>query len=129
MREGQDQFLKIYVVISPGKAESRFVPDLCVFAEPIQDRTVFMRVLLQNKKSRLFAQEAGTWTISIEEAFAFINSDKAIDFAFENKLSDVHLVFWFKEQNYCLTLPFQKEDEDAPSGSVPSPGSDDRQQL
>ena len=88
-----------------------------------------MKVLLQNKKTRLFVQETGAWTINIEEAFAFLNSDEAIDFAFERQLTDVHLVLWFKEQNYCLTLPFQKEDQDAPSGSVPGPGSDDRQQL
>ncbi len=88
-----------------------------------------MRVLLQNKKTRLFAQETGEWTINIEEAFVFLNSDKAIDFAFEHKLPDVHLVFWFKDQNYCLTLPFQKEDEDEPSGSVPSPQSEKRKEL
>ena len=52
-----------------------------------------------------------------------------IDFAFEQQLSDVHLVLWFKEQNYCLTLPFQKEDQDTPSGSVPNPKPDDRQQV
>jgi len=88
-----------------------------------------MKVLLQNKKTRLFVQETGAWTINIEEAFGFINSDKAIDFAFEQQLSDVHLVLWFKEQNYCLTLPFQKEDQDTPSGSVPNPKPDDRQQV
>ena len=88
-----------------------------------------MKVLLQNKKTRLFIQETGGWTIKIEEAFGFINSDKAIDFAFDRQLSDVHLVFWFKEQNYWLTLPFQKEDPDVPSGSVPNLPGDEREQL
>jgi hypothetical protein len=84
-----------------------------------------MRVLLQNKKTRLFVQEDGSWTINIVDAYGFINSDKAIDFAFEKHFSDVHLVLWFREQNYCLTLPFQVEDSDIPSGSVPlaKPGS------
>jgi hypothetical protein len=39
------------------------------------------------------------------------------------------LVFWFKEQNYCLTLPFQKEDQDVPGGVIPNRKPDDREQL
>ena len=88
-----------------------------------------MKVLLQNKKTRLFIQETGSWTISIAEAYGFINSDKAIDFALERQLSDVHVVLWFKEQNYCITLPFQQEDQDTPSGSVPDDKPGEREQL
>jgi len=88
-----------------------------------------MKVLLQNKKTRLFVQEGGAWTISIEEAREFINSDRAIDFAFEHRLPDVHVVLWFREQNYCITLPFQQEDQDAPSGSIPDAKPGEREQL
>ena len=68
-----------------------------------------MKVLLQNKKTRLFLKEPGAWTQDINEAFEFINSGKAIDFAFEQQLSDVHVLLWFKEQNYSLAIPFQRE--------------------
>lgn len=88
-----------------------------------------MKVLLQNKRTRLFVQEAGTWTINIEEGFGFINSDKAIDFAFEQKLTNVHLVLWFREQNYCITLPLQTEDPDTGGASLPEVKPGDRDRL
>ena len=68
-----------------------------------------MKILLQNKKTRLFLKEPGAWTQDINDAFEFINSGKAIDFSFEQKLTDVHVLLWFKEQNYSLAIPFQRE--------------------
>ena len=88
-----------------------------------------MKVLLQNKKTRLFLEEGGSWTSKLEAAFGFINSGKAIDFAFEHQLADVHVLLWFKEQNYSLTIPFQREHQEEPGSSVPRPKSEDREQL
>jgi len=51
-----------------------------------------MKVLLQNKKTKLFLKEPGTWTPHLEEAYAFVNSGKAIDFAFQHDLADVHVL-------------------------------------
>jgi len=73
-----------------------------------------MKVLLQNKKTRLFLKEPGAWTQDINDAFEFINSGKAIDFAFEHQLTDVHVLLWFKEQNYSLAIPFQRENVEDP---------------
>jgi hypothetical protein len=73
-----------------------------------------MKVLLQNKKTRLFLKEPGAWTQDINDAFEFINSGKAIDFAFEHQLTDVHVLLWFKEQNYSLAIPFQREHVEDP---------------
>lgn len=74
-----------------------------------------MKVLLQNKKTRLFLKEPGAWTQDINDGFEFINSGKAIDFAFEHKLPDVHVLLWFKEQNYSLAIPFQRENVEDPA--------------
>ena len=74
-----------------------------------------MKVLLQNKKTRLFLKEPGAWTQDVNEAFEFINSGKAIDFAFEQQLADVHVLLWFKEQNYSLAIPFQREHVEDPA--------------
>ena len=89
-----------------------------------------MKVLLQDKKTRLFLKEAGSWTSHLDEAFVFINSGKAIDFAFQHELSDVHVLLWFKEQNYSLAIPFQRDHTEEPGGAVPNPPRvEDREQL
>ena len=81
---------EILVVIFSGTEDSSGCPRYTAFAEPNGFNTghVGMKVLLQNKKTRFFVQESGSWTISIEEGFGFINSDKAIDFV--KKLSEVY---------------------------------------
>ena len=89
-----------------------------------------MKVLLQNRKTRLFLKEPGLWTHHREDAFGFINSGKAIDFAFQHELTDVHVVLWFKEQNYSLTIPFQKEHcTEESGGSLPLPEVEERERL
>jgi len=88
-----------------------------------------MKVLLQNKKTRLFLKEPGSWTTQITDAYEFINSGKAIDFAFEHQLADVHVLLWFKEQNYSLTIPFQREHVEESGSPAQNPKSDEREQL
>ncbi len=88
-----------------------------------------MKVLLQNKTTRLFLQEPGSWTSNLEEAFGFLNSGEAIDFAFQHQLTDLHVVLWFREQNYSLVIPFQKDSPEEPGGTIPPPNSDDRERL
>lgn len=72
-----------------------------------------MKILLQNKKTGVFLKEDDTWTLNIAEGYGFINSGKAIDYAFAHKLADVHLVLWFKELNHSLIVPFQREHREA----------------
>ncbi len=88
-----------------------------------------MKVLLQNKTTRLFLQEPGSWTSKLDEAFIFINSGEAIDFAFQHELSNVHVVLWFREQNHTLTIPFQRDPQEEPGGAIPNPKSNDRERL
>jgi len=89
-----------------------------------------MKVLLQNNTTRLFLEVGGSWTSKLDEAYAFINSGKAIDHAFEHKVADVHVLLWFKEQNYTLTIPFQRDhQEEQNSGPIPKPKAAKREQL
>jgi hypothetical protein len=89
-----------------------------------------MKVLLQNRKTRLFLKEPGFWTRHLEEAFGFVNSGEAIDFAFKHDLTDVHVVLWFREQNYSLTIPFQRDHQnEEPGSSVITPKPEEREQL
>ena len=121
---------KIYVVNQYGKEDSRSCPR-CVFdaKNGFSSLNVHMKVLLQNKKTRLFLEEPGSWTNKIEQAFGFINSGEAIDFAFKHELSDVHVVLWFKEQNHSLIIPFQREQPDEPGGTIPNHGPEERERI
>ena len=51
------------------------------------------------------------------------------DTQLQHELADVHILFWFREQNYTLTLPFQSDPNDEPTGSIPAPKPDEREQL
>ncbi len=88
-----------------------------------------MKVLLQNKTSRLFLLEASSWTGNLEEAFGFLNSGEAIDFAMQHQLTDLHVVLWFREQNYSLVIPFEKDSPEEPAQILPPPSPHDRKRL
>ena len=88
-----------------------------------------MRILLQNKKTSLFVGEAGAWTIHPGEAYSFINSDKAIEFALEQQLADVQMVLWFEELKYSLTVPFQREQQPPVNGAVQNLPAEEREQV
>jgi hypothetical protein len=84
-----------------------------------------MKILLQNKKTGGFVEEAGSWTTHIQKAFTFLNSDKAVEFAVEHRLSDVHLVLWFEELHHRLTIPLQGNRPEDPGRFVSSPTSEE----
>ncbi len=68
-----------------------------------------MDVLLQNSKTALYLKRDLSYTSRREEAFVFISSGEAIDFAFENHLLDVHIVLFFRDLRHSLVVPFQHE--------------------
>jgi hypothetical protein len=77
-----------------------------------------MDVLLQNSKTAQYLKRDLAWTNQRGDAFVFISSGEAIDFAFANRLADVHLVLYFKEISHSLIVPFQVEaPPDMPSKS------------
>jgi hypothetical protein len=88
-----------------------------------------MKVLLQNKKTKLYMKEAGSWTRQIEDAYAFKNSGEAIDFAFQQEFEDVDIIFWFQAQNYSFSLPFQTDLNDEPARSIPIRNPGERDQV
>jgi hypothetical protein len=68
-----------------------------------------MDVLLQNSKTAQYLTRDLAWTPQREDAFVFISSGEAIDFAFANQLCDVQLVLFFRELSHSLIVPFQPE--------------------
>ncbi len=68
-----------------------------------------MDVLLQNSKTAQYLTRDLAWTAQREDAFVFISSGEAIDFAYANNLSDVHLVLFFKDLSHSLIVPFQTD--------------------
>ncbi len=68
-----------------------------------------MDVLLQHTKTALYLKRDLSWTARREEAFVFIGSGEAIDFAYDHHLSDVHIVLFFKDLSHSLVVPFQRE--------------------
>ena len=68
-----------------------------------------MDVLLQSSKTAQYLTRDLAWTNQREDAFVFISSGEAIDFAYANHLGDVHLVLYFKDLSHSLIVPFQAE--------------------
>jgi hypothetical protein len=64
-----------------------------------------MRILLQQKVTGLYFKDIESWTRNTSEAMYFLSSSAAIDFCVLNKLTDVHLVLKFVEQQYDIVMP------------------------
>ncbi len=84
-----------------------------------------MDVLLQSSKTALYLKRELTWTPRREEAFVFISSAEAIDFAYDNRLKDVQIILFFRDLSYSLVVPFQAEQALAVH-SAPKPAKLDR---
>ncbi len=54
-----------------------------------------MRIVLQQKSTGLFYRGPGAWTLGPTEAFDFGNSQKAIEFAWFNRWTEVRVVAVF----------------------------------
>jgi hypothetical protein len=68
-----------------------------------------MDVLLQNSKTAQYLTRDLHWTAGREDAFVFISSGEAIDFAFAHRLANVQLVLFFRDLRHSLIVPFQPD--------------------
>jgi hypothetical protein len=66
-----------------------------------------MRILLQQKDTGLYFKDIDSWVRTSADAMDFVSSTAAIEFCVGNKISDVHLVLKFEEQQYDIVLPVQ----------------------
>ncbi len=64
-----------------------------------------MRVFLQNKRTKLYVRGFGEWVQRREQAADFGSSWLALDFAVENKLADLEIVFSFEDRRFDFRLP------------------------
>ncbi len=81
-----------------------------------------MDVLLQNSKTGQYLKRDLSWTARREDAFVFISSGEAIDFAYEHRISPVQMVLFFQDLQHSLVVPFQPDSVlDIPRPAVSSP--------
>ena len=66
-----------------------------------------MRILLQHVRTKLYLKSLGTWKANPYEAYDFEHSQRAIDFASENKLQGVQILVKFIESQFdeAVQLP------------------------
>src|SRR2546425_5323905 len=55
----------------------------------------YMKIVLQHTKSCLYYVGSGTWTRDLGEAFDFCHSQRAVDFARQQRLTGVHAIVAF----------------------------------
>jgi hypothetical protein len=63
-----------------------------------------VRIILQNRKSRLYFKAANEWTAHIQEASDFQRVVKAFDFVHKSKLPDIDAVMHFGDPAYDVRL-------------------------
>jgi len=68
-----------------------------------------MRIVLQHTKSELYFQGPGTWTRQLGEAFDFLHTQRAIDFARQHRLTGVQVIVAFLESDQVETHIFPIE--------------------
>ncbi len=64
-----------------------------------------MKILLQHTRTQLYLRGLGDWTANPQEAFDFQHSQKAIDFARENRLSGVQIAVKFVDSEVDEIVP------------------------
>lgn len=68
-----------------------------------------MKIFLQHKHTSLYFLSNGQWSKNSTDALDFANYDKAVEFATEHKLPNVHVVLKFVDHPYNIRLPFRKK--------------------
>ena len=64
-----------------------------------------MKILLQNVRTKLYFSLLGVWTAKPGLAYDFRHSDRALDFARANELTEVQLVVRFEDSQWDNIVP------------------------
>ncbi len=64
-----------------------------------------MRILLQQRDSRLYFEAIDSWTADAGQAMDFVSSTAALDFCAAHKLVGVQIVLKFEEEKHEIVLP------------------------
>ena len=64
-----------------------------------------MKILLQHSRTRLYFRGLGDWTANPQEAFDFQHSQRATDFAYQNRLSGVQIAVRFFDSQFDEVFP------------------------
>ncbi|EEF57744.1 hypothetical protein [Pedosphaera parvula] len=64
-----------------------------------------LKILLQDRQSRLYLQKAHQWTSSRDEAMDFQHSAKASGFVLQSKIPNMDIILSFPDSKYDLRIP------------------------
>jgi hypothetical protein len=64
----------------------------------------FMRVLVQNTKTKLYVGRPGPWTVDPDKAFDFEHTLRALDFMQRSKAEDMQIVMKFDDDQFDIRL-------------------------
>jgi hypothetical protein len=64
-----------------------------------------MKILLQHRRTLQYVQTVDAWTKSDAEAYNFVHSQRAIDFAHEHDLTDVYVTVQFIGGDPDVSVP------------------------
>jgi hypothetical protein len=64
-----------------------------------------MKILLQHTQTLLYLRPDGTWTRRVTEARNFMHSETAINFALDQKMTDVYITVKFPGDSETVTVP------------------------
>src|SRR6266850_566913 len=84
-----------------------FGPRIVYKSRAMSKRVQPMRILLQNTKTGLYFQNSGIWTHEMDSAFDFGHSQRAIDHARANGISEARVVAAFMDGGYLHSIPFK----------------------
>jgi hypothetical protein len=64
-----------------------------------------LKILLQDRDSRLYLQAAQQWTSNREEALDFQNSARASGFVLQGRLPNIDIILSFPDSKYDVRIP------------------------
>jgi hypothetical protein len=68
--------------------------------------TAGMRILLQDIRNGLYLENSGVWNHDLNAALDFGSSQRAIDYAEQNKIKEARVVAVFRSGNYAELVSY-----------------------
>ena len=72
-----------------------------------------MKILLQNRTTRLFFRAPNVWVTDVEMAHSYPSSVAALTCALQERLRDTQIVLKFSSDRYDITMAVSAEDDSA----------------
>ncbi len=66
-----------------------------------------MRIVLKSLRTGSYCKGPGQWTKNKSEAWDFLSSDEAIEFARKQELKETQVIVQFRDNDYLIHIPYQ----------------------